>query len=278
MPIANVNGLELYHESIGSPDDPPLLLVSGLSAHCTGYDDELCRSIASLGLRVVRYDNRDVGLSTHLPPEQPYGISDLAADGVGLLDALDIERVHLVGCSMGGMIAQQMAIDAPERVRTLVSVMSTTGEPGIGQPDPAILGSLLELSQPADGREAAIEKGMALAKLIGSPDFDEDYHRTRQTSFVDRCYDPAGVGRQLMAIVGSPDRSAGLAALSVPTVVVHGTADRLVDPSGGRRTAELVPGAHLVEVDGMGHDLPRRVWPVLVELIGDLVATSEERI
>jgi pimeloyl-ACP methyl ester carboxylesterase len=278
MPIASANGLELYHETIGDPDDPPLLLVSGLGAHCTGYDDELCSAIAALGLRVIRYDNRDVGLSTHLPPDSSYGIADLAADGLALLDALGIERVHLVGCSMGGMIAQQMAIDAPERVRTLVSVMSTTGEPGIGQPDPAILGDLIALSQPVDDRDAAVEKGMALAKLIGSPDFDEEYHRTRQTSFVDRCYDPAGVGRQLVAIVASPDRAAGLAALSVPTVVVHGTADRLVDPSGGRRTAELVPGAHLVEVDGMGHDLPRRVWPVLVEVIGDLVAASEEMI
>ena len=278
MPVISANGIELYHETFGDPSAPPVLLISGLGAQCTGYDDRLVQAIADAGHFVIRYDNRDVGLSTHVEPGTEYHLADLAADAVGLLDALGLERVHVVGTSMGGMIAQQLAIDAPERVCSLISVMSTTGEGPVGNPDPEILGSLMELSQPADDRAGAIAKGMALARLIGSPDFDEDYHRTRQTSFYDRAYDPAGVGRQLVAIVSSPDRAAGLAQLEVPCVVVHGTADRLVDPSGGRRTAELVPGARLIEVEGMGHDLPQRHWPLLVQLIGEQVAATSERI
>jgi pimeloyl-ACP methyl ester carboxylesterase len=278
MPIVPANGIELYHETFGDPSNPTVLLISGLGAQCTGYDDRFVDAIAAAGHHVVRFDNRDVGLSTHVEPGAEYGLADLAADAVALLDVLGLDRVHVVGTSMGGMIAQQVAIDAPERVLSLTSVMSTTGEAGVGQPDPAIFGELIALNQPADGRDDAIAKAMALARLIGSPDFDEDYHLTRQTSFYDRCYDPAGVGRQLVAIVGSPERSAGLAALDVPCVVVHGTADRLVDPSGGRRTAELVPGARFVEVEGMGHDLPQRHWPLLVELIGDQVAAASERI
>jgi pimeloyl-ACP methyl ester carboxylesterase len=278
MPIVPANGIELYYEAFGDASDPPVLLISGLGAQCTGYDDRLVDAIAGAGHRVVRYDNRDVGLSTHVEPGTEYGLADFVADAIALLDGLGIDRAHVVGTSMGGMIAQQLAIDAPERVASLISVMSTTGEAEVGNPKPEILGSLLELSQPADGREAAIAKGMGLARLIGSPDFDEEYHLTRQTSFYDRCYDPAGVTRQMMAIVGAPERSAGLAALDVPCIVVHGSADPLIDPSGGRRTAELVPGARYVEVDGMGHDLPQRHWPLLVGLIGEQVAAASERI
>jgi pimeloyl-ACP methyl ester carboxylesterase len=278
MPVAPANGIELYHESFGDPAHPPVLLISGLGAQCTGYDDRLCEAIAARGLHAIRYDNRDVGLSTHLDDDAEYSIPDLAVDAVGLLDALGHERVHVVGTSMGGMIAQQLAIDAPHRVLSLLSVMSTTGDPSVGQPDPEMLTALLAQAAPAASREEAIEKGMALARLIGSAEFDEDYHRTRQTSFYDRCYDPGGVARQAMAVVRSPDRSVGLAGLDLPCIVVHGTADRLVAPSGGRSTAELVPGARLVEIEGMGHDLPRRHWPLLVELIGELVAATSERI
>jgi pimeloyl-ACP methyl ester carboxylesterase len=278
MPVVSANGIDLYIETFGDPTHPPVLLISGLGAQCTGYDDRLVAALVATDLHVVRYDNRDVGLSTHLEPGTQYGLSDLVDDALAVLDVLAIERAHVVGASMGGMIAQQLSIDAPERVLSLTSIMSTTGEAEVGNPDPEILGALIELQQPVEGRDAAIEKGMALARLIGSPDFDEDYHLTRQTSFYDRCYDPAGVGRQLMAIVGASERSAALAQLDVPCVVVHGLADPLIDPSGGRRTAELVPGARLVEVEGMGHDLPQRHWPLLVELIGDQVATASERI
>jgi pimeloyl-ACP methyl ester carboxylesterase len=278
MPTVPAHGIELYYETIGDPAHPRVLLISGLGAQCTGYDDRLVDAIAAAGHHVIRYDNRDVGLSTHVEPGTDYALADFVADAIGLLDALGIDRVHVVGTSMGGMIAQQLAIDAPDRVASLISIMSTTGESAVGNPDPEILGSLLEMSSPAEGRDAAIAKGMGLARLIGSPDFDEEYHRTRQTSFYDRCYDPAGVGRQLTAIVSAPDRSAGLAALDLPCVVVHGNADPLIDPSGGRRTAELVPGARFVEVDGMGHDLPQRHWPLLVGLIGEQVAAASERI
>jgi pimeloyl-ACP methyl ester carboxylesterase len=278
MPIVPANGIELYHETFGDPTHPAVLLISGLGAQCTGYDDRLVDAIAAADTFVVRFDNRDVGLSTHVEPGTGYELADFVADALALLDALGIDRAHVVGASMGGMIAQQLAIDAPERVLSLTSIMSTTGEAAVGNSDPEILGSLMELSSPAEGRDAAIAKGMELARLIGSPDFDEDYHRTRQTSFYDRYYDPAGVGRQLTAIVGAPDRAAGLAGLDLPCVVVHGSADPLIDPSGGRRTAELVPGARFVEVDGMGHDLPQRHWPLLVELIGEQVAAASERI
>src|SRR5215218_7862878 len=180
MPIVSANGIELYYETFGDAADPPVLLISGLGAQCTGYDDRLVEAVASSGRFVIRYDNRDVGLSTHVEPGVEYGLADFVADALALLDVLGIDRVHVVGTSMGGMIAQQLAIDAPQRVLSLLSVMSTTGEASVGNPDPAILGSLVEQSQPADGRDAAIAKGMALARLIGSPDFDEQYHLARQ--------------------------------------------------------------------------------------------------
>ena len=231
------------------------------------------------GHHVVRYDNRDVGLSTHLdgvpadpmstfmaitsgePVDAAYTLSDMAADGIGLLDSLGIGSAHVLGSSMGGMIAQTMAIEHPDRVRTLTSLYSTTGEPDVGTPDPEVLTSLLSIMVPQATRDGRVATAVELARLIGSPDvFDEGRARERAELLVDRSYDPDGVSRQMVAILASGSRAEGLATLSLPTMVLHGDRDPLVDISGGRRTAELVPGAQLRIFEGMGHDMPPSYW------------------
>jgi pimeloyl-ACP methyl ester carboxylesterase len=278
MPVVGVNGIDLFWESFGDPADPPLVLISGLGAHATGYDDRLCWALAELGLHVVRFDNRDVGLSTHLPVDALYSVADMAADAAGLIEELEAGPAHVVGASMGGMIAQQLAIERPDLVSSLTLIMTSTGEPEVGQASPELVAQLIELASPAADRADAIARGVQLARLIGSPDFDEDYHRRRQESFHDRAYDPPGVGRQMIAVVTSPHRAEGLAALDVPTVVIHGSVDPLIDPSGGRRVAELVPGATFVEIEAMGHDLPPRVWPQIVSQVTTVTrATPSER-
>ncbi len=277
MPVTGVEAIELYWESFGDPSDPALLLISGLGAQCTGFDDRLVADLVALGLRVFRFDNRDVGLSTHVPVDASYSVADMAADAIRLVEALDIGPLHVLGVSMGGMIAQQVAIDRPDLVLTMTLVMTTTGSRDVGQPAPELLAGLLEVSQPAEGPDEAVDRGIALARLIGSPDFDEEYHRRRQESFVARAHDPAGVGRQMVAIVASPSREDGLRALHVPTVVIHGSADRLVDPSGGRRLAEVIPGARHVEIAEMGHDLPPRVWPEVVAEVAALTQSVSKR-
>ena len=275
MPVAAANGLDLFYEESGSRSDPTLLLICGLGAQCTRYDEDLVQGFVDLGLHVVRYDNRDAGLSTHLPVDAAYSLSDMAADGMALLDALGIDSAHLWGSSMGGMIAQVMAIEHPARVRTLTSVMSNTGEMGYGNPEPELLAELIESTKPAADFDEAVEAAVRLAKAIGSPDYwDEESQRARQRAFLERNHDPAGTGRQLAATFSSGSRSEGLVALDVPTLVIHGTADRLVTPSGGRRTAELVPGARLVEVEGMGHDLIEPFWQTYLDSTGELLAAG----
>jgi pimeloyl-ACP methyl ester carboxylesterase len=275
MPTVRANGLDIHHEPFGDPSDPTILLVAGLGAHCVSWDDQLCAGLVERGFHVVRFDNRDVGLSTHLTEGANYLLADMAADTIGLMDALGLEHVHLVGRSMGGMIAQTLAIEYPARVLTLVSIMSNTGEADIGQPDEELLAGLLEMANPPVDRADAFEKGVALSRLLGSPTiFDEDYARRLQELMLDRQPDPAGVGRQMLAVVGSPPRTEGLAALAIPTLVIHGEEDRLVAPSGGRRTAELVPGARLVEIPEMAHDLPPVLWPTYVALIADFIAEA----
>lgn len=275
MPTTAVNGLELYYDTFGDPTSPAVLLVSGLGAQCLVYEDEVCETLAGHGHHVVRYDNRDVGLSTHLdgvvadpftallaigagtPVDAPYTLSDMALDGLGVLDSLGIDSAHVFGASMGGMIAQTMAIEHPERVLTLTSLMSTTGEIEVGQPDPDVLASLLGVMTIAESRDERITNAVALARLIGTrSEFDDARAMERAALLVDRAYDPAGVARQLVAIFASGSRADGLAGLDVPTVVMHGDADLLVDISGGRRTAELVPNAEFRVLDGMGHDMP----------------------
>jgi pimeloyl-ACP methyl ester carboxylesterase len=284
MPTTSANGIEIWFDTFGSGSDPALLLVPGLGAQAIGFDDEFCERLAAGGHRVIRYDNRDVGLSTHIdappadvlaavtaalagePVAAAYTLSDMAADGMALLDALEIGRAHVVGTSMGGMIAQTMAIEHPDRLTSLTSVFSTTGEQGIGAPKPEVLGALLGIMGPVEDRAARIDQGVELARLIGTGwCFDEARARARAERFIDRDDDPEGTGRQMVAILASGSRADALPSVELPTVVIHGDADPLVDVSGGHRTAELVPGAQLVILDRMGHDLPPVYWDQIVD-------------
>lgn len=288
---APVNGIDIGYETHGDPDGEPLLLVMGLGAQLIAWPLELCEALVDRGFFVIRYDNRDTGLSTRFedaagdfmstfaqaaqgePVEVAYRLSDMAADGMALLDHLGIESAHVVGASMGGMLAQTMAIEHPSRVRTLTSIMSTTGDPDVGQPTPEAMGLLLRPAPTT--REEAIEAGVAGSRAIGSPEhFDEAVARQRSTDAYDRAFNPAGVARQLLAIMASGSRAEGLAQLDVPTVVIHGDVDPLVTPSGGHRTAELIPGAELLMIEGMGHDLPPAVLGPVVEAITSLAARA----
>lgn len=289
--IALANGIEIAYETHGDPNDEPLLLVMGLGAQLIAWPIELVEALVDRGFFVVRYDNRDVGLSTKFtdggsdfltslmrviqdePVEVPYLLTDMAADGMALLDHLDIESAHIVGVSMGGMIVQTMAIEHPRRVRTLTSVMSTTGDRDVGMPTAEAIMVLLRPA--ATSRDEAIEASVIGSKAIGSPDlFDEAIARQRAAAAYDRCYNPAGTARHLLAIVASGSRAEGLVELDVPTVVIHGDADPLVTPSGGERTAELIPGAELIMIEGMGHDLPPAVIGQLVEAVTSLAART----
>ncbi len=272
MPIAKANDVELFYETFGDPADPPLLLVMGLGAQMLAWHEDFCQALVDRGFFVVRYDNRDVGLSTSFEGAATndagaaYDLNDMAADAAALLDELGIDRAHIVGASMGGMIAQAIAINHPDKVRTLTSIMSTTGEAEVGQPTPEAMAALL--TAPATDRAGAIDASVAGSKVIGSPDhFDEERLRARAALVYDRAFTPTGTARQLLAIMTSPSRAEGLRNLDVPTLVIHGEVDPLVTPSGGRRTAELVPGAELLMIDGMGHDLPPALWPQVVEAI-----------
>ena len=286
MPRANANGIELEYDTFGSPSDPAMLLVMGLGAQMIAWDEDLCRLLADAGFFVIRYDNRDVGLSTKFeeagvpdlaaaltaamtgqPVASAYTLGDMADDGIALLAALGIERAHIVGASMGGMIVQAMAIRHPDEVLSLCSIMSTTGNREVGQPDPEAMALLM--SSPPANREEAIEAGVKGARVIGSPGFpfEEEKIRARSAAAYDRMNYPAGMARQLVAIVTAEDRTPALRQLDVPTLVVHGDADPLVTPSGGRATADAIPGAELLVIPGAGHDLPPGCWPTLVEAI-----------
>jgi pimeloyl-ACP methyl ester carboxylesterase len=275
MGVVSSNGLTFHVESFGSPSDPPVVLIAGLGSHSISWDDEFCTALAARGHHVVRFDNRDIGLSSHVAPDATYDLSDMAADTVGVMTALGIDRAHLVGRSMGGMIAQTIAIEHPERALTLTSIFSTTGEAEYGQARPETLTAIIELSQPTDSPEEAVERGVQLARMLGSPTmFDEDHSRRLQKRSAERNPDPGGVGRQMTAVIASGSRAAALQTLRLPTLVIHGDADPLVDVSGGRRTAELVPGARYEEIAGMGHELPPAIWPTVVALISEFIAES----
>ncbi len=270
MPAASANGITIEYETFGDQADPPVLLIMGFGGQLTLWDPGFCAALAASGLYVIRYDNRDVGLSTWFDaagePElvqllsgtatAPYSLGDMAADAAGLLDALGIPSAHIVGVSMGGMIAQTFALEFPGRTRTLTSIMSTTGDPTVGQPRPEALAALVPV--PPISREEAMDQGAVMWRTIGSPGFpfDEPAVRERAGAAYDRAFHPAGNTRQLAAIVTQPDRTPALASVTAPTLVVHGEDDPLVDPSGGRATAAAVPGARLLLVPGMGHDLP----------------------
>jgi len=281
---AAVGDLEFAYETFGDTGDPPLLLVMGLATQMLAWDEEFCELLAGHGFHVIRFDNRDIGLSSHLheaglpdlaallagqsTPAPPYTLVDMANDTAGLLDALGLESAHIVGASMGGMIAQQLAIDHPQRVRSLTSIMSTPSrEVGRTRPEAA---AALFLPQPTDPGAAA-ERALQLYRLIGSPGYPLDESRVAdlgRRSF-ERGNDPAGVARQFAAITVSPDRTPGLRELKIPTLVIHGEDDPLVQVDGGVATADAVPGARLVVVPGMGHNLPPQLW---AQLAGDITA------
>src|SRR3954453_774551 len=275
------NGIELCYQEMGDPDGEPLVLIMGLATQMIAWDEEFCGMLAERGFRIVRFDNRDIGRSTKIRgagvpnpldllvgrgrPE--YRLRDMAADTVGLMDHLGIEAAHVVGASMGGMIAQCTAIGHPERVRSLCSIMSTTGSRRVGHPSYKTFGLLLG-KRPTE-REAAIERVVKTFRAIGSPGypFEEAWIRDLAGRSFDRGHSQAGIARQLHAITASGDRTPRLRELALPTVVIHGKNDVLVNPSGGRATAEAIPDARLKMIDGMGHDLPRALWPTFVEEI-----------
>lgn len=279
---AAVGRIELAYETFGDTDAPPMLLIAGLATQMLGWDEQFCMQLADNGFRVIRFDNRDVGRSTHLDDAgvpnlrammrgrgrsaAPYTLVDMADDTAGLLGALGLESAHIVGMSMGGMIAQQLAISHPHRARSLTSIMSTPSR-AAGQ---ARLRAQRVLFLPqATDQEAAAERALKVYRVIGSPGYRLNEGRVADVarrSFA-RGNDPAGVARQYAAIVVSPDRSPGLRALTIPTLVIHGEDDPLVQVDGGRATAKAVPGARLVVVPGMGHDLPQQLWPRLVDEI-----------
>ena len=289
---AQAGDVEIAYETFGDAADPPVLLVMGLATQMLGWPDELCQGFADRGHFVVRFDNRDIGLSTHLDAAGPsdipaifagdlssaaYTLSDMARDVVGLLDALGLDNAHVVGASMGGMIVQTLAIEHPDRVRSVTSIMSTTGDRTVGGATQEAMGALL--APPATTREGAIERTLTTYRVIGSPGYelDETALRERAGRSYDRAYDPAGVSRQLAAIWASGDRTPRLADVKAPTLVIHGEQDPLVMVSGGHATAAAIPGAELVVIDGMGHDLPRDLWPELIDRISAHVERAEEQ-
>jgi pimeloyl-ACP methyl ester carboxylesterase len=286
--MAKVGDLDICFETFGSPEDPALLLVMGLGTQMLGWPEQFCERLAGRGFFVIRYDNRDIGRSTHFKGRKPptirqlllrdksaahYTLADMAQDGIGLLDHLGIDQAHVAGVSMGGMIAQVMAARHPDRVLSLASIMSNTGHRWKGMP--GLRAYPIFIRRPADNREGAIESTVSTFRLIGSPGFpfhEEELRRIAQLSY-DRGYNPAGTARQLAAILVAGDRVEELRRITAPTVVIHGTRDRMVRPSGGRETAKAIAGSRLVEIEGMGHDLPVGAW----ERILDAIVSNAQR-
>ncbi|HWM11914.1 MAG TPA: alpha/beta fold hydrolase [Solirubrobacteraceae bacterium] len=275
------NGHEVCYETFGDPADPALLLMMGLATQMLGWHEDFCAELAGRGFHVIRYDNRDVGRSQVIEGRTPttlqllrrdkraaiYSLDDMAADAAGLLDHLGIEQAHIMGASMGGMIAQTMAARYPDRVLSLVSMLSNTGARWSGQPSPRLYHVLLK--NPPRDREGYQRHAVWVFSKIGSPGFerdDEDLKRIAGMSF-DRGINPAGTARQLAAIIHSGDRTPLLRTIKAPTLVIHGTKDRLVPASGGRATARAIPGARLLLIEGMGHDIPRVLWPRMLDAI-----------
>jgi pimeloyl-ACP methyl ester carboxylesterase len=286
MPYARNGDVELYFETFGDRNDPALLLVNGLGSQCINYAEAWCEKFAAEGLFVVRFDNRDVGLSTKFTdfrpdyrgvlqariegrtPEVPYTAGDMADDAIAVLDAVGAARAHVMGLSMGGMIVQTLAIEHPDRLLSMTSVMSTTGDADVGRPS-AEAQKVFMLRAPTD-RASYIERHLLNLRTWGSPaHYDEDRLRANAAAAFDRCFLPAGQARQSMAIASADSRTTALRELRIPTLVLHGSEDKLIDPSGGRRTAEAIPGARFELIDGLGHDYPPAYWDQFVRLVTD---------
>jgi pimeloyl-ACP methyl ester carboxylesterase len=277
------SGIDLCYETFGSADDPAVLLIMGLGGPMGWWDGEFCTQLADRGFFVVRYDNRDTGRSTKLRQHRvtradlvkamtgrakaPYSLSDLADDAIGLLDALDRKSAHLVGVSMGGMIAQTLAIRFPERVLSMTSIMSTTGNRRVGWQHPKLLPTLLGSS--GSGRDGYLANSQRSWQRISSPAYPTTPEKrlSRAEETYDRGWSAGGVLRHMMAVLTQPDRTAELRGLTVPTTVIHGISDPLVHRSGGRATARAIPGAEHLEISGMGHDLPSQLWPTFIDAI-----------
>ncbi|MDQ6698409.1 MAG: alpha/beta fold hydrolase [Actinomycetota bacterium] len=286
MPYAHHGDVEIFFETFGEPTDPALLLVNGLGSQCINYRVEWCERFVAEGFFVIRFDNRDVGLSTKFsdvrpavgavvralsagqPPEVPYTLDDMAGDAIAVLDHLEIEQSHVMGVSMGGMIVQQLAIRQPERLLSMTSVMSTTGDPAVGGSSREA--QALMLSAAPTDRVSAIARHLEGIRTYGSPAcYDEERLTAVAGEAFDRSFTPDGQARQVMAIIASPDRTVALHDVHVPTLVMHGDADTLVDISGGRSTADAIPGARFVVMEGMGHDYPPQYWERWVQLVTD---------
>jgi pimeloyl-ACP methyl ester carboxylesterase len=294
MAEARANGITITWDSFGADDAPPVLLIMGLGAQMTRWAPAFCETIAAKGFRVIRFDNRDAGLSTHLieagapdlaavaaavregrKPDVPYTLSDMAADAAGLLDALGIERAHIVGASMGGMIAQHVAAEHPHRTLSLTSIMSTTGNPELPRATPEAMAVLSNRPPHPSDEEAYLKHSVASARVTGSPAYpaDEAVLRANLLADVKRCYEPTGFARQWAAVTASGDWRAKLKSITAPTVVVHGEDDPLVPVTGGRDTAANIAGAELLVIPGMGHDVP----PALYETLAQAIARVAER-
>jgi pimeloyl-ACP methyl ester carboxylesterase len=285
---ADTNGVQLEFETFGNDADPTIVLIMGFSQQLTAWDAEFCKRLAARAFRVVRFDNRDAGLSTRVEGPRPnvmaivggdlssvaYGLEAMADDTAGLIEWLGVESAHVVGASMGGMIAQTLAIRHPRLVKSLVSIMSTTGDRTVGHAKPETMGLIMTRS--ATQREEAIEQGVRVWHNLRSPGFtyDEGQGRIRIATAFDRGFNPEGTARQAGAIAAQVDRTADLAKLAIPVTVIHGAEDPLIDKSGGEATAKAIPGAKLIVVPGMGHDLPAAVWPLVIDAIAETAARA----
>jgi pimeloyl-ACP methyl ester carboxylesterase len=295
MPNVVANGIQIEYDTFGDHSSAPLILIMGLASQMIMWEEEFCEELAKKGLYVIRFDNRDIGLSAKLDDagipnvlkamaaaergedvKAPYTIDDMADDTVGLLDALGIERAHICGASMGGMIAQTIAIRHPSRVLSIVSIMSSTGDPGLPQGRPEAMAVLLK-PWPEE-REANIEHGVNVWRTISGSGFAFDENRVREQAArsYDRCFYPPGPIRQLMAIVAHGSRKKALASITTPFLVIHGSDDPLVPVEAGRDTAQAVPGAELMIIEGMGHELPREAWPEIINAITEHIKKQGE--
>jgi pimeloyl-ACP methyl ester carboxylesterase len=293
--LAQANGIELCYEIFGAPDAEPLILIMGLGAQMVQWDDEFCWQLAGRGFRVIRFDNRDIGKSTQLandgmtpiewlkwkllrmPPPAPYKLCDMAGDVAGLMDALGMGSAHVVGLSMGGMIAQELVLNHPRRVRTLTSIMSSPGNPW--QYGPTREAAAILFAPPATTHDAFVARYAHDWRILraGSFPLDEARDRERAETVFARGLNPAGVARQYRAILASGDRKSRLPSVKVPTLVIHGTLDPLVPPGAGKDTAASIPGAKLLMIEGMGHALPVCMWPRIVQAIAEHVHAARTR-